>query len=41
VAADPTPCKAEDFTGFFRHPQAAGIVFQGKQLKIQRMRSGD
>src|SRR5882757_927768 len=41
LAADPAPGEAEDFIGLFRHPQAAGIILQGEQLKIRRPRRGD
>ena len=40
IPSDPTPGEAEDFTGVFRHPQASGVVVQGKQLKIGRARHG-
>jgi hypothetical protein len=41
VVASPTPGEADDVTGIFRHPQAAGVVLQGKQLKLGRPRGGD
>src|SRR5882757_346027 len=41
VAAGPTPGEADDVTGVFRHPQAAGVILQGEQLKLGRPRDGD
>src|ERR1700716_3328525 len=41
VAAGPTPGEADDVSGVFRHPQAAGVILQGKRLKIGRPRDGD